>query len=258
MQTLAEFQRNFVKCIFQPGCTESLDLDVDPAGLQRVAIHRRNVFAALGNALMMTYPSVARLLGSARFREIAADFSVHFPPSGPVLYDFGGAFPDYLKLRDDLADHPALVDLASFDWHIDLTGHRPIDVFGPLIALSERVGLRFDSSLCCLSVSYEVDVLREALSALQGEDCVGYSAKAGEWYFLFWRAPEGVMAKRVSSSSYGFASRLLEGHSPGEALLDAVSGSTDRAPLAAIQEELLGTAFCQIVVPKSEGSYASA
>jgi hypothetical protein len=136
---------------------------------------------------------------------------------------------------------------------IDLTGHRPIHVFGPLIALSESVALRLDSSLSCLSARYEVDGLRDALTASQ-TDCRGIAADAREQCFLFWRTTDGVMVKRVSRSSYVFASGLLAGHGCKETLAEMLLAPTDDEPIALIRSELLGTSFCQMVVPQMEGS----
>jgi hypothetical protein len=253
MHTLAEFQRIFARSMLDPSYSEELPPDVDRTGLQRMAIHRSTVFTALTNALRISYPSVAVLVGRPRFCEMAHDYAIHCPPQGAVLYHFGASFPEYLKSRANPTDHPALVDLASFDWNIDMTGHRPVDVFGRLIPVSANVGLRLDSSLCCLSVNYAVDALREALGG--ASDCRergDLQAHAGECSFVFWRAIEGVRVKRISQSSYWFASWLLAGHSTGEALARALSSSTADGPLKDIQRELFGTSFCQVVTTPPE------
>jgi hypothetical protein len=250
---LAEFQRQFVRSILDMSDSQRFPPEIDRIGQQRMAIHRTTVFMALTNALEMSYPSVASLVGKERFTALAHDFVAHSPPRSAVLYDFGANFPEHLKARANPADHPALVDLASFDWNIDMAGHRPVNVFGPLIPVSTTVGLRLDSSLSCLSVNYAVDALREALGeASNAGERSDLPANAEECSFIFWRATDGVRVKRIAKPSYWFASSLLAGDSAADALARALSSSTAQGPLRDIQRELFGTLFCQVVNTQQE------
>src|SRR5262249_54905273 len=150
-----------------------------------------------------------KLLGYGRFVEIAAAFATRFPPRGPVLYDFGREFPEYLQSRADLSSIAPLFDVAAFDWRIDVTGHRSIARFGERIALSESVALQLDSSLCCQSASHEVDAIRDGLSDFDECDLSALPTTRKELWYVFWRARQGVMVKRISRPSYQFLSSLL-------------------------------------------------
>ena len=255
MHTLADFQQLFARALYEPEHANELVHDLDSTGLRRMAIHRETLFAALGNALETSYPSVAALLGKHMFEAIARDFAVRFPPRSAVLYEFGAQFPAYLKAHTSPPDHPALIDLAELDWAIDLTGHQPLHAFGPPIALSQAVALRLDASLRVLRSSHEVDSLREALLEAPGtasSDLIEAGDPPANRFFVLWRATEGVRVKRVSETSYQFASRLLAGHGIDDALNRAFSALGSGDPLAVIQHELFGTAFCRIHVSTSE------
>jgi hypothetical protein len=254
MYSLAEFQRQFSLSILSGSPSPQLSLELDRTGLQRMAIHRTTVFMTMTNALSITYRSVVALLGRKRFTALAHDYVMHCPPRGALLYDFGATFPEYLKSQSTPTDHPALADLASFDWNIDMVGHRPVNIFGRLIPVSGSVGLRLDTSLSTLNLNHAVAALHDALIAAPNVAGCDLRTSAGECWYIFWRATDGVRVDRISEPSYTFATSLLAGHSAAEALAPALPSSTAHALLRDIQRELFLRPFCQVVTVQPEHS----
>ena len=72
---------------------------------RRFAVHRNNIVVSLSDALADTFPVTMALLGDACFKAIAQEFVRASPPTSPVLFEYGDAFPDFL------ARHPATTEL---------------------------------------------------------------------------------------------------------------------------------------------------
>lgn len=92
---------------------------VDPAGRpapRRFAVHRNNVAVSLVEALVDTYPVVARLVGDAFFRAMAGLAARAHPPASPVLLEWGGALPGFIAAFPPAAGLPWLADVARLEW----------------------------------------------------------------------------------------------------------------------------------------------
>ena len=66
----------------------------DPA--QRFAVYRNNALASRVGALADTFPVVQHMVGEAFFRAMAAGFVRAFPPTSPVLVNYGEGFAQYI------------------------------------------------------------------------------------------------------------------------------------------------------------------
>ncbi|MGH7122185.1 MAG: DNA-binding domain-containing protein [Acetobacteraceae bacterium] len=62
----------------------------------RLAVYRNNVIGSLTGALRPTYPAVERLVGKEFFAAAAARLIACEPPATRDLYEYDGAFPDFL------------------------------------------------------------------------------------------------------------------------------------------------------------------
>lgn len=90
---------------------------IDGAGLdpeKRLFIHLNTVNHALIAVLQQAYPATAKLLGAARFADLARAFAHAQPPERPVLSAYGAGFAGYLT---DAGAIPAdLAGLPRLDW----------------------------------------------------------------------------------------------------------------------------------------------
>lgn len=102
-----------------------LDLDAPPPpGLigpggaacpERFAVYRNNRMAALITTLTDAYPVVARLVGEAFFRAMAADYARQTPPTSPILLQYGDGFPEFIDGFPPARDLPYLGDIARLE-----------------------------------------------------------------------------------------------------------------------------------------------
>lgn len=123
---------------FQSALAESLLSDT-PAGSQArlspwlaegsgapLAVYRNTVARGWIEALAGLFPTVERLVGVDWFDNAALTFARAHPPTGPVLDDYGAAFPDWLSEFPPAAALPYLAPVARLDlaWS---RAHRTID-----------------------------------------------------------------------------------------------------------------------------------
>src|SRR5262245_15626065 len=118
MPTLPELQAGLAAAILHEDARPVAAL-IAPDGLSpaaRVQVYSHHGLASLAEALEATYPVVSRLV-DRRFFAFAADrFIRDQPPAGPCLFEYGAAFPDFLRTFPPCAGHPYLPDVARLEW----------------------------------------------------------------------------------------------------------------------------------------------
>jgi hypothetical protein len=82
---------------------------------RRFAVYRNNVMVGLIGAMETNFPAVHRLLGEEYFRGLARQFVLANPPQNPLMFQYGGVFPEYLNAQADLAVYPYLADVAKLE-----------------------------------------------------------------------------------------------------------------------------------------------
>jgi len=99
--------------------------DAAPAGLlrpqpdgsaARLGIYRHAYRARLAGALADNYTVLQRALGDEAFAELAAAYLAECPSATPSIRWFGDRLPAFMRGREALVPHPALVDIARMDW----------------------------------------------------------------------------------------------------------------------------------------------
>lgn len=83
---------------------------------ERLNIYRNNFLIGLGEALKANFPVTLQLLGGDFFEQAARHFVLDHPPQGPCLFEYGEAFPDYLRDLRQLADMPYVAEMARFEF----------------------------------------------------------------------------------------------------------------------------------------------
>ncbi|HEV7371102.1 DNA-binding domain-containing protein [Arenibaculum sp.] len=81
----------------------------------RFAVHRNNVFVALVAALEARFPVTARLVGDAFFRAMARLHADARKPSSPLMFEYGGGFPDFIAGFPPARGLPYLADVARLE-----------------------------------------------------------------------------------------------------------------------------------------------
>ena len=120
MPALPELQQSFAAAILA-GDMAPLAAEIAPVRLgaaRRAAIYRNHFAISLGEALAATFPVLQRLVGEAYFAQAADRFVAAAPPTSPVLFEYGEAFPSYLAGRAGADAFAYLVDVGAFEWAI--------------------------------------------------------------------------------------------------------------------------------------------
>lgn len=86
----------------------------DPA--RRWAVHRNNVVSSLIDGLADTFDVTLRLVGTAFFRAMAAEFVRAHPPVSRILTLYGEAFPAFVADFGPASGLPYLADVARLEY----------------------------------------------------------------------------------------------------------------------------------------------
>ncbi|WP_374372938.1 putative DNA-binding domain-containing protein [Dongia sp.] len=122
--------------------------DVSPAS--RFAVHRNHIFASLSALLQARFPAIHRLVGADFFHHLAREFIVVHPPASPVLMEYGGALPGFLRSFAPVRHLAYLPDVALLEWSCHTAAHAadtvPVDLAG-LAAMAPDEMARLSFSL---------------------------------------------------------------------------------------------------------------
>lgn len=125
MPALPELQASFAAAILT-GAPGRLPLSIAPSALgaeRRIQIYRNHLAVSLGECLAATFPVLKELVGEGFFTQTARRFASEFPPSSPVLSEYGEAFPAYLAQTAGAEDFAYLADVGAFEWAINRAYH---------------------------------------------------------------------------------------------------------------------------------------
>ena len=83
---------------------------------RRFAVYRNNTASTLIEALGDNFPLCRALVGERFFDAVAAEHMRLHPPRSPILFRYGGTFPDFAAGFPPAAGVPYLADLARLEW----------------------------------------------------------------------------------------------------------------------------------------------
>jgi uncharacterized protein (UPF0276 family) len=91
---------------------------VGPDGMtsaRRFSVYRNNVVVGLTEALRVSFPCAAKLVGDGFFTAMARIFVAIQPPTSPILLHYGAEFPDFIESFAPAASLPYLADVARIE-----------------------------------------------------------------------------------------------------------------------------------------------
>ena len=90
----------------------------EPPVTPGMQVYHHNVRAQFRNALRVSFPIVAELVGEARFTTLAKEFRQRNPSRSGDLHPSGANFPIFLATTPDAVDtdHLDLAELATLEW----------------------------------------------------------------------------------------------------------------------------------------------
>ncbi|WP_421526706.1 putative DNA-binding domain-containing protein [Pseudomonas brenneri] len=110
-------QEDFAKALLAPDqpCPDGLfsNNGADPAS--RFAVYRNNVHSSLINALLDSYPVTRQLVGDGFFRAMAGLYVQAYPPTNPLLNEYGSDLADFIQGFAPAATVPYLADVARLE-----------------------------------------------------------------------------------------------------------------------------------------------
>ncbi|MDP9127265.1 MAG: DNA-binding domain-containing protein [Pseudomonadota bacterium] len=127
MPTLHEIETEIAATLraqlLEPGLVGDLIVADWLTPAQRLGIYRFHYKATLREALALTFPVVARLVGGNFFNGMADAFTTASAPSQPCLAEFGDQFPGFIGSFAPAKSLPYLADVALMEWMLSAAAH---------------------------------------------------------------------------------------------------------------------------------------
>lgn len=205
---------------------------------ERLAIYRNNFLIGLGEALKANFPVTLQLVGRDFFEQAARHFVLSHPPQRPCMFEYGAAYPDYLRDLPQLAGMPYVAEMARFEFSRIAAYNAPAEACisaEQLAGLSperlDALPIRLARHVQTISVGAPVVALWEAHQKSE-PDLAAIDMTARPRTLLVCRPDRSLMVQELRS----FAARFL-----------SAARTDTRLGLAAAQCGADGAALGQIV-----------
>lgn len=197
---------------------------------RRIEAYRRNMFAALGSALAMTYPVTQRIVGEAFFRAMARAYVRVEPSRSGDLNDYGENFSEFISAYPHAQELAYLPDVARLEWQlqcIDLAADSLAEnADAPFAALASTSPDHYDALRFALEPAVGrldsrwplADIWHVNQADFSGDMQVDFTKGC---QLLLWRTPSGPQIAALGAAEATFLDALLRGH----ALAPAVSAA---------------------------------
>jgi hypothetical protein len=224
-------QAQFADAIFADGASiNAIAGGAAPAADSRFTVYRNNVALGLINAVAARYPVVRKLLWDDAFERVAAQYVRSELPRSPVLLEYGGSFPQFLRTIGEGVAVDYLADIAELESARTRAYHAadamPLDR-GAFAALSPdrlaELRVRFHPSMILLTSRFPVFSIWET-QRHGGDDTIR------EWKpesVLVVRPHLHVEVWRLPAGGYKFFAALAAGRSVADAITEATACAAD-------------------------------
>lgn len=216
MPALHDVQTAFADAILT-GAAGSLPSLVAPLALgaeRRIQVYRNHFAISLTEGLAATFPVLRALVGDAYFGRSARRFASEFPPSSPVLFEYGERFPSLLaqSAGDEFA---YLADVGAFEWAINCAYHAddavPMQPQALLSVPAERHGdliLHLHPSARLIVSAYPIlDIWRANQPDGANRDAI--DLRRGGTHLLVWRNGIDVGWRGLTAAEASFIAAVL-------------------------------------------------
>jgi len=219
MPSSPDLERGFARALLGDADAALLDI-IQGDGLAptaRLDIYRHHVLTTLTDALAATYPVVCRLVDERFFRYAADGYVRAHPPTGPCLFEYGGALAEFLAAFPPCRELVYLPDVARLEWAMNHALHAP-DVSpadGRLLAAVPpkavaAVVLRLDPSVSYLVSPWPVDRIWRA-NRLGAELDQVVALDSGGARLEIRRCEDDVAFRALDAGTWTFRAALAEG-----------------------------------------------
>ncbi|MFT2092034.1 putative DNA-binding domain-containing protein [Paraglaciecola sp. 2405UD69-4] len=118
---MSEFHAAFIDYV-KTGSLEAISSHLSGTESQgRLAVYRNTFISGCIDGLVRKYPSCEKLLGVDFFKSLARDYAINYPPSSPVISEFGENYPEYIRdtLKQNYPQLSYVWDICQLDraWH---------------------------------------------------------------------------------------------------------------------------------------------
>lgn len=176
MAMLAELQARWCRAVLAERVEDPvLAVAIRADGIapeHRLKVHRNHFRLSLAAALAATFPTVVALAGPDRFAASARAFATAHPPQGPCLFEYGAAFPAFLRDSGLAATQPWVPDCAALDWAVNSVHHAEEGQAPDRAALARlppedhgRLRFRFVPALALLHSDWPLTEIWQAVQA---------------------------------------------------------------------------------------------
>ena len=244
MPALREVQTAFAAAILT-GNAGTLPLHVAPMALgaeQRIQIYRNHFTISLIGCLSATFPVLQALVGEAFFDQSARSFAIDFPPSSPVLFEYGESFPAFLAEATKAVDFAYLADVGAFEWAINHAYHaddaEPLDA-ETLLTVPEAnrgdMSLSLHPSVRLFVSNYPVlDIWRANQPGSDSTQTIDLTR--GGARLLVWRNDIDVVWRELDEPEITFLASLMNGSTLTTACAAALNTDASFQPTTLLTE----------------------
>jgi hypothetical protein len=252
MLALRDYQRAIAAALLS-GETGPAALLIDGGRLSadRLSIHRNTMLTALANAMALTYPAVAALVGEAFFAQAARTFIQAAPPRAALLGLYGDGFADFLADYEPARVLDYLPDVARLEWAVECAAHGPADREARPCADIDLGGTRLAlvPSLTLLETRYPAEPIWRAAVEGDGDALSRIDLTPAPGAVAVWREGAGAAVLPLGPAAAAFLQDLLDGGDAASALVAAAAVDPNGDPIAAITAEILPAAFAHLTTP---------
>jgi len=201
------------------------------AARKRFNVYRNNVIVSLVDALSASFPATRRITGEEFFRAMARFHVRETPPTSPLLFEYGGDFPDFIDRYEHARSLPWLADVARIErawlaaYHAaDAQPLEPASLASiPAVRLPETVFTPHPATRVVRSRFASVTIF----SANRAAGPVGRIEAAEPEDGLLTRPGLEVSLRRLPPGGGAFLGHLIAGDALGAAAKAALAASPD-------------------------------
>jgi hypothetical protein len=222
--------------------------DMELGSERRLQIYRNHFIISLTECLAATFPVLKALVGETFFNQCARAFVMAYPPSSPVLFEYGEAFPHFLFEATRSTAYAYFADVGAFEWAINHAYHADdVDVFDASTLLdvfdSQRGDLAFRFHPSSRLVASDFPILDIWQANQTGADSQAADLTSGGIDLLVWRNGIDVVWRQLNKPETAFVAALLDRSTLATACAQAIAEDSSFQPHAVLADLFGGNAL---------------